>query len=603
MPFFYGDEAMRATLNTSALWSVLILTFLLWSAPFLVVPHTFPIPTFYSESLAIAILIILASVVLSLRIGFNSHLPVAIVAWAPVGLIVALLVQLAVMRVSRPVPSFLAIFFCLSAILSIQAGMWLGCDREKIKRFLQACAIGSVLCGLISSGMAWAQAFGLEKHYAPWVATYPYDNARRLFANLYQPNHLGSVIALAMAGVLYLRRIRDIGRFTLVGVLTALAIGIALTASRTPLIQTAVVAMAAMIMARVEEEGYSAVDWRRAALFAVLPVFAVVAAMLFVTWLNQTFDLRLATSAAERMSEQGQISPRLALWRYAVEVFKQSPLLGVGWGEYVRAQYLIAEHLGPVEMGNNAHNLVLDLLAKIGLLGAVLTLLPCLYWCWGNIKAIFKGDLPIQRTYCITVVMVVMVHAMLEFPQAHAFFLLPVCFVMGLAETRHWQGMSKGFSTGIAVILLAIVSTGLAAGYDDYRKAEVVYEQKGALPYFSNPAFIFADWARFGLTGAMELNRELLSEKLAMHENALTISATPELIRRYTVLLALDNRSSDALLQVQRLKNLSNGRFDVQYAYLIAMCDEQKGLIDEFKGKLFNLYGKPSSSEGGSHKH
>ncbi|SOY54625.1 PglL family O-oligosaccharyltransferase [Cupriavidus taiwanensis] len=589
---------MRAALNKSTLWSALLLTFIFWSAPFLVVPHTFPIPTFYSEFFAIATSTFLVGVALLMRTSQRGQLPIAMVASAPIGLILALLVQLAVMRVSRPVPSFLAIFFCLCAILSIHAGLWLGCDPNRTKRLLRAGAVGSVLCGLISCGMAWAQAFGLEAHYSPWVATYPYDSGRRLFANLYQPNHLGSVIALAIAGALYLRRTYEIGRFALMVVLIALAIGIALTASRTPVIQTAVLAAAALIMARVQER-YSPIKWWRAALFGALPLFALLAAMLLMAWLNQTFDLRLATSAAERMSEQGQISPRLALWRYALEVFGQNPWFGVGWGEYVRAQYLIAHRLGPVEMGNNAHNIVLDLLAKTGLVGAAATLLPCLYWYWCSIKAIRAGDLALQRTYCVTVVSVVAVHAMLEFPQNHAFFLLPVCFVMGLAETRYWQCMSRGLSIGLAVAMLVAVSAGLVTGYYDYRKAEVVYEQKGVLRYFVNPAFIFADWARYGLTGGMELDRELLSEKLAMHENALTISATPDMIRRYTVLLALDNRPREALLQVQRIRNLSNGQFDAQYARLIGMCNEQKGEIDEFKGELLKLYGQPNADKGG----
>ncbi|PVY80303.1 O-antigen ligase [Cupriavidus alkaliphilus] len=587
---------MQSKFVTWGFRSAVALAFILWSVPFLVNPHTVPIPTFYAEVSAIVALALLSSVTLVLRICQGGTPRVALVTLGPVGLIVVLFIQLATIHTGRPMPTFLAIFFCVCAALAIQTGLWIGQDRIKAKVILQACALGSVAGGLISFALAWMQAFGLEGHYSPWVAEYQGTEGRRLFANLYQPNHLGTVCMLAMASVLYLRRTTGVNVVAVGATLFMLGIGAALTASRTPLLQAFVMAIGTTILARVRtSQQLAPISWRHALLWGAAPMVALVAGMLFVAWINRRFDLHLAISAVDRLSNSGDaVSPRLALWRYALEVFRTHPLLGAGWGEYVRAQYLIADRLGTVEVANNAHNVILDLLAKTGVLGVSTALLPCLAWVWCNIKAIFAGEEGSSRVYCIIVVSVVGMHAMLEFPQNYAFFLLPLCLLMGMTETRTFCFMTKGLSIAVSTAIIAVIAAGSVAGYRDYKKTEVAYEAGGALRYGANPAFVFADWARYGLVSTMALDKEFLAEKILMHENALTISASPNYIRRYIILLALDERTDEALHQVARLKSFSLGQFEQQYAWLIGMCDEQKGAVSGFKQRLIKRYGMPA---------
>lgn len=65
-----------------------------WSIPFLVAPHTYPVPTFYSESAAAACWIVAAVLVLSVAWKRPTGLPS--IALAPLALIVVLIAQLAV---------------------------------------------------------------------------------------------------------------------------------------------------------------------------------------------------------------------------------------------------------------------------------------------------------------------------------------------------------------------------------------------------------------------------------------------------------------------------------------------------------------------------
>lgn len=69
------------------------------------------------------------------------------------------------------------------------------------------------------------------------------------------------------------------------------------------------------------------------------------------------------------------LSNRQYLWNYAWEFFKESPLIGKGWGYY---SHNFSFSLSGVEVSNlNAHNTYLQLLAETGILGA--TIFLCLF--------------------------------------------------------------------------------------------------------------------------------------------------------------------------------------------------------------------------------
>lgn len=572
---------------------ILALVFVLWTLPFLVPDHGLPLTTFYPELLAMAVTTLLFVVAFVLQSRRPGTLPVPGAMLVLIGLVCVLFIQLATMRNARPVAAFLAIFFCVCAMLAMQAGCWIGQNRRHTARVLRACAIGSLIGGLISAGMAWMQAFGLEANYGHWVAQFPYPQDRRLFANLYQANHLGTVLCLAIASALYLRHIRAIGSTVLVVSLVMLSIGAGLTASRTPWLQVVVISSGSVALTGFRPSLADKNFWQRCFLLGIVPLVIFAGAQVLVSWLNVVCELHLSLSAAGRMTGSATGSPRLALWGYAVEIFREHPFLGAGWGEFVRAQYLAADHLGPVPPANSSHNLVLDLLAKTGIFGTLAALVPCALWVLRVLKAARRSDVDGDRVFCLTMVSVFGVHAMLEFPQNYAFFLLPVCLLMGLAETRTWQGMTRALSVSLSTAMALGVSAGLVAGYFDYKKIEVAYERDELQRYAFDPALIFGDWGRYSLTGMMSLDREMLAEKIDMHEVAMTLSAAPNYIRRYIVLLALDNRQDEALLQVKRLKNLSLDEFDRHYAGLVAMCDEQNGALDKFKARLLHLYGNP----------
>ncbi|NUO87261.1 MAG: hypothetical protein HOQ37_14310, partial [Cupriavidus sp.] len=134
----------------------------------------------------------------------------------------------------------------------------------------------------------------------------------------------------------------------------------------------------------------------------------------------------------------------------------------------------------------------------------------------------------------------------------------------------------------------------------DYKKAEVAFQENGALRYVANPAFIFGDWGRLGPVGAMPLDKDMLRQKIEMHEYAIALIASPNYVRRYTVLLVLDGRPDEALLQVRRLQRLSANNFELQLKWLVAMCDDQFEELTAFREQLFRIYGPPERDSAAS---
>lgn len=62
---------------------------------------------------------------------------------------------------------------------------------------------------------------------------------------------------------------------------------------------------------------------------------------------------------------EGSNAQRIAIWKEALEIFKNNPLFGIGIGNYAVEKNILADYRDP----SNAHNLYLDIAAETGILG------------------------------------------------------------------------------------------------------------------------------------------------------------------------------------------------------------------------------------------
>jgi len=588
-----------------------VLLALALTLPYAVVNHTYPIPTFYAEFVALTLYVLVAAATLMLvrpaRSGGGFASPT--VALVPLFFGLLLIVQTFALPLAEPSMNWLGAGYLLAAFLATHAGYTISRARLMQSALVWG-AFALQIGGLFAVFSQVIQLFHLETKVTPLVVAYNITVDRRPFGNMAQANHLASYIAFAMAGAMYLVQTRRLNPL-LWGVLTAIySGGLALTVSRGPWLQMGVIFVAGLWIALTgcrteagEGRGASADGLASAAgsgrkaaglrawLIPVLLLVLFFGMNAFVRWANIRYNLDLAQSAAERMKDASQIAPRLALWRYGWTMFKSHPVLGVGWGDFPVHQFELVRSLGGVEIANNAHDIFLDLLAKTGLVGLGIVVIGLVTWFVRALRVPHTAE----RVFGFMLIGVLVMHALVEYPQQYMFFLLPAMFVFGLLETKPLSIVPPRLALGVYAVAVFGAIAALYPVLRDYNRAEVLYYgQHPARDYGNDPSRLFGAWGDYGMATLLPMNAASLSSKLYAHQRAIALLPGETVLRRYAVLQALDGDTVGAFDTVERLRIFATELHDwpTQLASLYGLLDEQDTLKD-FKAQLVKKYGVP----------
>ncbi len=608
-----------------ARYLLMVFLVLAWTLPYALTRHTYPIPTFYSELATLILYLLMACVCACLGLAERCKTALGIprIAWVPAAFCALLLGQVMLLPLSQPSMNVLAIGFLSAAFITVHLGFWaaqLGLT-EKIMRYV---AFALLAGGLFAVFCQLMQLARLDTQFAPWVVPYYAAIERRPFGNMAQANHLSTYLSFAITAALFLVQTRRLPLFIWMILSAVFITGQALTVSRMAWLQLLVILIGGVAMGWLEKQrtqtqrqatalpklGEAALseksfpqqtnqslakalrtlpDWLAPALLLVIFIgvnWAVRAA-------NEALQWQLADAATKRFQEVGQLSPRLALWHYGWSMFKTHPWLGVGWGEFPRYEYALLDKLGTVEIANNTHNILLDLLAKTGVIGAGLVLISLACWLWRTTLA-RHAPKNATRVFCLMLLAVLAVHALFEYPQQYLFFLLPAAFLLGMLETRAtWPDASTTLK--VSYLLLTVASLlALYPVWRDYQRTETLYYGKHPQQqYRANPARLFSAWGQYGLASLLPLNEKMLASKLTMHTQALSLLPGQIMLQRYAVLLVLAGREEEALGVVKRLQlfSMSLRNWPAELASLYKLCDEQGTALTHFKKRLVFEYG------------
>ena len=300
---------------------------------------------------------------------------------------------------------------------------WLGAHnvlvlrRPEIAVAVAAWLIVSAAC--VSSLLAILQWLSLEQGLLFFVAE---RGSNRPYANLAQPNLLATLLVMGVVFVnfLYLRKM--ITTWQVLVILIFLSFGLVVTESRAGLLSTFCIGFFSIMRIR---PGWKVNAWRSVA------VWWGVLITLIGFWgpLNEILLLR-----SPRQSDIAVDNVRMVIWEQVIVGILQAPWLGYGWRQTVMAQKFGAEGVPGNFPTDYAHSIVLDLLAWVGLPVGLLLLSIGFWWIWRTIANIKDST----EFLLVLATIPVLVHSLVEFPFAYAYFLFPTAWIFGFLHASQF---------------------------------------------------------------------------------------------------------------------------------------------------------------------
>lgn len=453
LPFMLKlSKAINLT-NTSLFF--LGLMFLL---PFINLHHQLPIPSFYSEWIAGVLGLMAIFSLLSFDEWHKNrastdqvNLRIPQISIIFIGLAAILCMQWLLGMLHSIQYALLVLSYFIWAFFLTILGSNL---RHKVgwETLVNVLAWCMVIAGIINIGIVVLQFVVRTGGVIPFLPNFVNYGA------LAQLNHIGNFCALAITSLIYLyaKGRFSISLFYLVLVLFMMMLSF--SGSRSAWLHLIALAILLTVMHRQHIKQGKKTEVTRAAWRAgllLLPTF--IAVQLFIYFFVPSEYVNLPTERIINGMISQTPSARLQFWYDSWRIFLQSPLLGVGSGQLLNNTFLLID--SPTAMASkrtfeHAHNLFLHLLAEMGITSFLFILICLISW----LKAFKWRNLNLETWWIISLLSIIGIHSMLEYPLWFTFFLGVAVVLLGAGEENFITIKTSDHSVKIARI-------GLIAAY------------------------------------------------------------------------------------------------------------------------------------------
>jgi O-antigen ligase len=440
--FFFADPARIS----------LALAGLLAAIPFLFPEHRLPLRSFYDEWIGAGLATLAIAAFLPSSRSVKDAVP-DLSVW-----LLLFAGWLGLQAALRP-PAYAQLPVAGVAYVLLAAQLaWLGhalAARFGAERVVDVLAWALLAGALANAVIGILQFYGVPRFLSGFIGT---TSGPRIVGHVGQPNLFAEYVALGQAALLYL-----VARGLLRGnwwwsAAALLVLSSAYTQSRSAIL------FSLWICALGFALRHRGPPWRRLALHAGILALATLVAMALIR-----------ASALDRLAD-GTGEPRLALWGLAWRLFAGSPWLGVGWGEFAGAAFAagLPPLLGAYEVvWTSAHNIVLQLLAETGLVGAAVIVVAALRW-WARAWTSLRGSPALPQWWIVAAVGTISLHALVEEPLWYAHVLCLAALIAGIASAT----TAKLPAVPVRLCLLAVNLAALAVlawSLFDYQRFDRAY--------------------------------------------------------------------------------------------------------------------------------
>ena len=532
---------------------------LMWVLPFLQFHHTHPVPTSYSEALAFALGLAALSLLLAKRYWREMAFPR--VAFGLVGLLMVLVLQMFLDMHVYQESALIAAFYLIWAMLLMMLG-------AVLRKEVGLAGIAAALAWFLLAGGMLSALVGVLQHYQIHSfldRVIDVKTGSAVFGNLAQPNHFANYTTLSLASLVYLFVCGRLHALAAVPLALPLLFVLALSGSRSAWLYLLVLlALAAWLWWRQQRSNISSADGRKALQAAVLLIVGFVG----MQWLAQTpwfaAPMPVITAAARLFDQADGISIRWQLWQEAWLMFLQAPILGTGFGQFSWNHFQLAPLFKNPDVSgiyNNAHNIVMQLLAETGLLGAGAVMGSIVLGLSGLRRQAFD----IHAWWLLGLLAIIGIHSLLEYPLWYAYFLGIAAFLLGVGETRlaglELQRIGRG-AMAVVLVIGWLITVNLTQQFYSLEKflyspasqpgqsaasAEELHQRLQKLHRES----LLAPYIELAYTGTLNLNRENLDAKLELIGRVAHFAPARMVVYQYAIMLALKGENDAALRQVE----------------------------------------------------
>ena len=356
---------------------------------------------------------------------------------------------------------------------------------------LMAVAVCGILIGAVQTFMPnWIDGWFLRDSSA----------AVRIGGNLSQPNQLASFIVMAMVALVWVHEAAEHQpgaalRWRRLGAVVFgmfLGVGLAYTLSRSGAVGVAIVCAWALVDRRLSR-------FSRVLAWTMGATSALIWPQVYKWWPGKPGEVKqiLWERSAEPSSYRGD------LWSNCLDLIRQSPWGGVGWGEFNLAWTLTSFGKRFNQFPDHAHNLAIQFAVELGLPASILIsalLLAALGTAFRSARLAMEPDRRVARC-ALVMVLVIAFHSLVELPLWMAFMLLPTAFALGLATGGRSPESEAGRPSVVPTRALALGGVLLFAGgvwgATDYVKALHVSNMKDGAPEAAARVFFYrphAEW-------------------------------------------------------------------------------------------------------------
>jgi O-antigen ligase len=406
--------------------------------------------------------------------------------------------------------------------------------------------------------IAWAFVIGATTIMIllPIGKLIPEDNALAKWVldsksgNIGQVNHFSNYLALGLASLLYLRITNRVNTFVAILISALILIGLAQGGQRMAILYVALLSVGGWLLARPFTNHHKT-SIKPISLLWLIPGF--IAAQFIVPLLS---FLEPAKMPAERLVQtMGTESSRLILVEQAWLLFKQHPWIGAGWAEFSWYNFSITESYPSLKgLWHHAHNLIMQLLAETGIVGALILTVGMLYW----FREQFQSQMTAERWWLLALLSVIGIHSMLEYPLWYMTFLAITSLLLGLGSEHPLQ-VRFNLAPVFFLVIFIFASWSLGSLQTSYNQLETTLTllREEGLPqseidknleklYQLRETSVFTTVADNFLVRVLPNQPDLLKDKLIISQQV--IENWPGRVETYThaYLLAMNNKPVEA---------------------------------------------------------